>query len=242
MGSLSKGKRNTRKAKTFVLYEIKNPVEQNVEVGQSINIVSLKNTYANHKLQIERTKEEPNVICSKKARASEIINKNARRAHQSGQLMSTLKDEIAEADHEFEKKQSRSSHSYSPKAQDANEVMEKLARNRLIFIEKDRVFADLKTFRSILSGYLANIELLESENFKLLGKNRKYEIYFKEMNVKQFNEGEEGNEKNAQLRILNLERKVETLNYIIKQYRLNNKEEIKNFEKKVNDFKPNLEA
>ena len=60
------------------------------------------------------------------------------------------------------------------------------------------------------------------------------------MNIKKFNEAEEAAEKNSQLKILNLERKVETLNYIIKQYRVNNKEEIKNFEKKVNDFRPNL--
>lgn len=56
MSSLSKGKRNSRKAKTFVLYEIKNPVDQNVEVAQSINIVSLKNPYGNQK-QLEKIKE-----------------------------------------------------------------------------------------------------------------------------------------------------------------------------------------
>lgn len=156
--------------------------------------------------------------------------------------MINLKDEISEGDQHLEKKQSRSSHSYSPKVQDANQVIEKLMRNRLIFIEKDRVFADLKVFKSIISDYLASIDLLESENFKLLGKNRKYEIYLKEMNIKKFNETEESAEKNSQLKILNLERKVETLNYIIKQYRVNNKEEIKNFEKKVNDYRPNLEA
>ena len=36
-------------------------------------------------------------------------------------------------------------------------------------------------------------------------------------------------DKNQQLKILNLEKKIITLNYIIKQYRTNNNQEIKNF-------------
>ena len=64
----------------------------------------------------------------------------------------------------------------------------------------------------------------------------------KEMNFKQVLDSDEGNEKNSQLKILNLQRKVQTLNYIIKQYRSNNKEEIKTFEKKINDYKPTLEV
>lgn len=47
-------------------------------------------------------------------------------------------------------------------------------------------------------------------------------------------------EKNQQLKILNLEKKVETLSYIIKQYRTGNAQEIKNFEQKLKDFKPNI--
>lgn len=33
--------RDTRKAKTSILFEVKNNVDQNVEISQSINIISL---------------------------------------------------------------------------------------------------------------------------------------------------------------------------------------------------------
>ena len=83
---------------------------------------------------------------------------------------------------------------------------------------------------------------LKTDRDELEEKVNKYEYYFKEMRLKHLPLGEEEEtvEKNQQLKILNLEKKVETLSYIIKQYRTGNAQEIKNFEQKLKDFKPNI--
>lgn len=39
-----------------------------------------------------------------------------------------------------------------------------MARNRIITIDKERMFADLKNFKTIIQGYVSQIDLLESEN------------------------------------------------------------------------------
>ena len=77
------------------------------------------------------------------------------------------------------------------------------------------------------------IEELDKENQKSSDSLRKYEQYFKELSLIKQAQNQENDfleenrkykiEKNPQLKILNLERKIETLQYIIKNYRSNNK-------------------
>lgn len=112
-----------------------------------------------------------------------------------------------------------------------------------MMLDQTRLIIEATKFKSLLNDFQTKFQQVKTDRDSLSEKVEKYECYFKEMRLKNLPvEGEEDTvERNHQLKILNLEKKVETLNYIIKQYRQGNGEEIKGFEQRLKVFKPNIE-
>ncbi len=71
--------RDNRKAKTSILFEIKQNTEQNIEVGQSMNIISLNNP-------LKYRMNGPDTICTNNKNQNSFSKTHIRRVNQSGKL------------------------------------------------------------------------------------------------------------------------------------------------------------
>lgn len=92
-------------------------------------------------------------------------------------------------------------------------------------MDHNKLIMQASKFKLLLNDFQLKYKQVKSDRDELSQRVNKYEYYFKEMRLKHVPDSQDmndGMESNHQLKILNLQKKVQTLNYIIKQYRVGN--------------------